>query len=189
MVRPTTAISAMSTMHEDICHVADDKRITMIILPFHVRWRDEGDGLVENVSQSWKAVNQRVLKDAPCSVAVLVDRGFGSETQNPGPNSSVAHRVCIIFFGGPDDREALELGGRIAEHPAVKVTVIRFVEKDGKKSKGVMLRLSPAQTQCSDQTYSFSTAKMNREKEWVRYSFKSVCIEREREREREMVKN
>lgn len=165
MVRPTTSISAMSTMHEDICHVADDKRITMIILPFHVQWRDEGDGLVENVSQSWRAVNQRVLKNAPCSVAVLVDRGFGSETQNPGPNSSVARRVCIIFFGGPDDREALELGGRIADHPAVKVTVIRFVEKDGKKAKGVMLRLSPAQTQCSDQTYSFSTAEMNREKE------------------------
>uniref|UniRef100_A0A7N2M7T2 Cation/H+ exchanger domain-containing protein n=1 Tax=Quercus lobata TaxID=97700 RepID=A0A7N2M7T2_QUELO len=174
MVRPTTAISAMSTMHEDICHVAGDKRITMIILPFHVRWRDEGDGLAENVSQSWREVNQRVLKDAPCSVAVLVDRGFGTETQNPGPNSSVAHRVCIIFFGGPDDREALELGGRIAEHPAVKVTLIRFVEKDGKESKGEMLRLSPAQTQCSDQisqtqcsdqTNSFSTAKMNCEKE------------------------
>ena len=183
MVRPTTAISAMSTMHEDICHVADDKRITMIILPFHVHWRDEGDGLVENVSQSWRAVNQRVLKDAPCTVAVLVDRSFGSETQNPGPNSSVARRVCIIFLGGPDDREALEFGGRIAEHPAVKVTLIRFVEKDGKESKGEMLRLSPAQTecsdqtsqtQCSDQTYSFSTAKMNCEKERVRYHFSSV---------------
>ena len=188
----------------------------MIILPFHVRWRDEGDGLVENVSQSWREVNQRVLKDAPCSVAVLVDRGFGTETQNPGPNSSVAHRVCIIFFGGPDDREALELGGRIAEHPAVKVTLIRFVEKDGKESKGEMLRLSPAQTQCSDQTSqtdcsdrtsqtqcsdqtsqtqrsdqtnSLSTAKMNCEKERVRYYFSSVWIKEESRSRVELVKN
>jgi Kef-type K+ transport system membrane component KefB len=162
-VRPTTAISALSTMHEDICHVAQKKRVTMIILPFHIQWREEGDDMVKEVGQSWRAINQRVLKNAPCSVAMLVDRGFGGVAQNLGPTSSVAQRICIIFFGGPDDREALELGGRMAEHPAIKVTVMRFVEKDGKKSEPVMLQLSP--TKSSEQSYSFSTAKMNREKE------------------------
>ncbi len=125
--------------------------------------------MVKDVGQSWRAINQRVLKNAPCSVAMLVDRGFGGVAQNLGPTSSVAQRICIIFFGGPDDREALELGGRMAEHPAIKVTVMRFVEKDGKKSEPVMLQLSP--TKSSEQSYSFSTAKMNREKERVRSSF------------------
>lgn len=164
-VRPTTAISALSTMHQDICHVAEDKRVTMIILPFHKQWRGEGDESEENVGHDWRGVNQRVLKNAPCSVAVLVDRGFGTEAQTPQPTTSVAQRVCIIFFGGPDDREALELGGRMAEHPAVKVTVIRFVEKEGKESNGVTLRLAPSGA--SEQNYSFSTAKMNRETERV----------------------
>ncbi|KAE8099433.1 hypothetical protein FH972_017416 [Carpinus fangiana] len=163
-VRPTTAISALSTMHQDICHVAEDKRVTMIILPFHKQWRGEGDETEENLGHDWRGVNQRVLKNAPCSVALLVDRGFGTEVKTPGPTTSVAQRVCIIFFGGPDDREALELGGRMAEHPAVNVTVIRFVEKEGKESNGhVMLRLAPSGA--SEQNYSFSTAKMNRETE------------------------
>lgn len=137
----------------------------MIILPFHKQWRGEGDESEENVGHDWRGVNQRVLKNAPCSVAVLVDRGFGTEAQTPQPTTSVAQRVCIIFFGGPDDREALELGGRMAEHPAVKVTVIRFVEKEGKESNGVTLRLAPSGA--SEQNYSFSTAKMNRETERV----------------------
>uniref|UniRef100_A0A5B7BAW7 Putative cation/H(+) antiporter 20 n=1 Tax=Davidia involucrata TaxID=16924 RepID=A0A5B7BAW7_DAVIN len=133
-VRPTTAISALPTMHEDICHVAEVKRVTMIILPFHKQWRkeEEGDYAVENVGHGWVGVNQRVLENAPCSVALLVDRGFGGLSQHtPGPTATVGQRVCVVFFGGPDDREALELGGRMAEHPAVNVTVVRFVEKEG----------------------------------------------------------
>jgi hypothetical protein len=168
-VRPTTAISALSTMHQDICHVAEDKRVTMIILPFHKQWSGEGDEAEENLGHDWRGVNQRVLKNAPCSVALLVDRGFGTQAKTPAPTTSVAQRVSIIFFGGPDDREALELGGRMAEHPAVNVTVIRFVEKEGKQSNGVMLRLAPSGA--SEQNYSFSTAKMNRETERVSSNF------------------
>ncbi|GMP50740.1 hypothetical protein CsSME_00017236 [Camellia sinensis var. sinensis] len=151
-IRPTTAISPLSSMHEDICHMAEDKRVTMIILPFHKQWRRREDGgdeeEVENVGHGWRGVNQKVLKNAPCSVAVLVDRGFN---------------VCIVFFGGPDDREALELGGRMAEHPSVKVTVVRFIEKDGFEANGVILR--PSLDKSREKSYTFSTAIMNREKE------------------------
>ncbi|KAL5550009.1 hypothetical protein UlMin_000185 [Ulmus minor] len=164
-VQPTTEISPLSTMHEDICHVAEDKRVAMIILPFHKQWRGVDEESVENVGHGWRGVNQRVLKNAPCSVGVLVDRGFGNfGAQSPGPNTNVTQRVCIIFFGGPDDREALELGGRMAEHPAVKVTVVRFVEKEGlSESDSVVLQPSPNKS--TEVSYSFSTAKMNRQKE------------------------
>ncbi|KAL6336442.1 hypothetical protein AAG906_014614 [Vitis piasezkii] len=163
-VRPTTAISSLSTMHEDICHVAEEKRATMVILPFHKQWKGEGYESMENMGNGWRGVNQRVLKNSPCSVAVLVDRGFGSGPQQTrGPTSTVTQRICILFFGGPDDREALELGARMAEHPAVKVTVIRFVEKDGSDSKDIILRPSPEK--CDEQSYSFSTAAMDRQKE------------------------
>ncbi|CAN1135303.1 Cation/H(+) antiporter 20 [Linum perenne] len=136
-VRPTTAISPLATLHEDICHVAETKRVAMIILPFHKHWSDE---MIENVGHGWRGVNQRVLKNAPCSVGLLVDRGLG-QAARPGMN--VGQRVCIVFFGGPDDRESLELGGRMAEHPAVKVTVVRFVEKEGVEEDGNAVTLRP----------------------------------------------
>ncbi|XP_024031246.1 cation/H(+) antiporter 20 isoform X2 [Morus notabilis] len=152
-VRPTTAISPLSTMHDDICHVAEEKRVAMIILPFHKQWTVSGvddEEVVDNVGHGWREVNQRVLKHGPCSVAVLVDRGFGSggAYKTPEPNTNlITQKVCIVFFGGPDDREALELGGRMAEHPAVKVTVVRFVEnKEGVEKAGLMLQPSPTKS-------------------------------------------
>ncbi|XP_038883334.1 cation/H(+) antiporter 20 isoform X1 [Benincasa hispida] len=173
-VRPTTAVSSLATMHEDICHVADDKRVTMIILPFHRNWRAFGGGDVaeeeveENVGHGWRVVNQRVLKNSPCSVAVLVDRGFGAaaaQTPGPGPMVGVGRRICVLFFGGPDDREALELGGRMAEHPVVKVTVVRFrpSSADGMEGSNVILR--PMHSKSGDNHYSFTTTPINREKE------------------------
>lgn len=175
-VRPTTAVSSLATMHEDIRHVAEDKRVTMIILPFHKNWRNggggdgDGDGEegVENLGHGWRVVNQRVLKNAPCSVAVLVDRGFGaSGAHTPGPTMNVGQRICVVFFGGPDDREALELGGRMAEHPAVKVTVVRFRPAEGGEGNNVILRPMPSKS--GDNHYSFSAAPINREKEKVHF--------------------
>ncbi|KAG8374314.1 hypothetical protein BUALT_Bualt11G0118800 [Buddleja alternifolia] len=143
-VRPATAISALATMHEDICHVAEEKAAAMILLPFHKQWRKiDGEDEEEevNVGHGWRGVNQRVLMEAPCSVAVLVDRGYGQMTL--GPTANVVQNVCVVFFGGPDDRETLEVGGRMAEHPAVKVAVVRFTVKDG---DDVMLRSSGSLT-------------------------------------------
>ncbi|KAF8093749.1 hypothetical protein N665_0379s0034 [Sinapis alba] len=177
-VRPITAVSPLPTMHEDICLMAETKRVTLIILPFHRRWnvdhghshnhhhQDGGDGNVhENVGHAWRLVNQRVLKHAPCSVAVLVDRGLGSiESQSSSlDGSNVVERVCVIFFGGPDDREALELGGRMAEHPAVKVTVMRFLV--GETLRSNTITLLPAPSKCKEKNYAFLTTNVDPEKE------------------------
>ena len=66
-VRPMTAISPIHDMHEDICNIADRKRIAMIILPFHKYQRV--DGVLESVSLAFETVNQRVLKHVCCSWA------------------------------------------------------------------------------------------------------------------------
>lgn len=162
-LRPTTAISPLSTMHVDICHVAEDKRVTMIILPFHKQWRkgEIGDEMEEEESlgHGWRGVNQRVMKEAPCSVGLLVDRGYGSGYQLQTPSST--QRVCFLFFGGPDDREALQLASRMAEHPAVRVSVVRFVK--GQETEGSHVQLRPAPNKCREKSYSFSTAAMNRD--------------------------
>ncbi|XP_061358675.1 cation/H(+) antiporter 20-like isoform X2 [Gastrolobium bilobum] len=139
-VHQLTSISLLSSMHEDICHVAEKKGVAMIILPFHKRWRreDEEANNIEDIGNGWREVNQRVLQRAHCSVALLVNRGVG-RCEERGESSGVdGKRVCMIFIGGPDDRKVLELGSRMAEHPAVRLDLVRFTSsgKEGKDKRG-----------------------------------------------------
>ncbi|CAN1769757.1 Cation/H(+) antiporter 20 [Linum perenne] len=130
-VHNSTAISALHSMHEDICHVAEDKRVSMIILPFHKKWtggEGEEEG-VENVGNGWRVVNRRVLESARCSVAVFVDRGFGGGWRS-SDHPAATKKVCVLFFGGEDDREALKIGRGMAENPSISLTVIRFIDVD-----------------------------------------------------------
>ncbi|KAK7247584.1 hypothetical protein RIF29_42469 [Crotalaria pallida] len=122
-VQPLTAVSPYSTMHEDVCNLAEDKRVAFIILPFHKQ--QTVDGGMEATNTAFRSVNQNVLANSPCSVGILVDKGLN------GPNRFVSdqasHHVAILFFGGPDDREALSYAWRMSEHPGVSLTVMRFV--------------------------------------------------------------
>ncbi|KAK9289171.1 hypothetical protein L1049_017645 [Liquidambar formosana] len=127
-IRPMTAISPLDSIHEDICTSAHQKRVAMIILPFHKHQRL--DGTMESLGHSFHLANHRVLHHAPCSVGILVDRGLGGTTQVSA--SDVSYTVAVPFLGGPDDREALAYGVRIAEHPGIMLTVIRFVVPPGK---------------------------------------------------------
>ncbi|KAL3029243.1 hypothetical protein AAZX31_03G153100 [Glycine max] len=126
-VHHLTSISLLSTMHEDICHVAEKKGVAMIILPFHKRWGGEDEEVTEDLGQGLREVNQRVLQNAACSVAVLVNRGVARRyEQEPETSVAARKRVCIIFIGGPHDRKVLELGSRMAEHPAIRLLLVRF---------------------------------------------------------------
>ncbi|KAK1378192.1 Cation/H(+) antiporter 18 [Heracleum sosnowskyi] len=122
-VRPMTSISSLSDMHEDICTTAEGKRAAIIILPFHKHQRL--DGSLETTRTDFHGVNMRVLKHAMCSVGIFVDRGLGGTTHVPA--SDVSYSVTVLFFGGRDDREALSYGARMAEHPGIKLTIIRFI--------------------------------------------------------------
>ncbi|KAL3687932.1 hypothetical protein R1sor_014241 [Riccia sorocarpa] len=121
-VRPMTAISRFDDMHEDICGSAEEKRAAILILPFHKQLRF--DGTLESSHPEFRSVNRKVLQNAPCSVGILIDRGvWGSMQIAP---SNVDHKAVVLFFGGPDDREALAVGIRMAEHPGVKLHIIRY---------------------------------------------------------------
>ncbi|XP_068663124.1 cation/H(+) antiporter 19-like [Aristolochia californica] len=127
-IRPMTAISDFSTIHEDVCTSAQQKRASLILLPFHKHQRL--DGVLESLGQDFHHVNERVLLYAPCSVGILVDRGLGGSTQVSA--SDVSFSAVVLFFGGRDDREALTYGARIAEHPGIGLTVLRFLPAAGK---------------------------------------------------------
>ncbi|XP_043697434.1 cation/H(+) antiporter 18-like [Telopea speciosissima] len=132
-IRPMTAISSMSTIHEDICTSAENKRVAMIILPFHKHQRV--DGSMETTRNDFRWVNQRVLEHARCSVGILVDRGFGGTTHVSA--SEVSSSIIVLFFGGCDDREALAYGARMAEHPGISLTVLRFLMESEPEVVGI----------------------------------------------------
>ncbi|KAK1403861.1 Cation/H(+) antiporter 15 [Heracleum sosnowskyi] len=128
-VQPQTAISPFATMHEDICNMAEDKKVAFIIIPFHKQ--QTVDGEMTTTNPEIQKVNQRVLENAVCSVGILIDRGLGGISSMAG--TEVAHHIAVLFFSGPDDREALAYGMRLGQHPNNNVTVIRFVP--GKQAK------------------------------------------------------
>lgn len=149
----------------------------MLVVPFHKHKAigDDDASAMENVGHMWRLVNQKILKEAPCSVAVLVDRGLGGGEQ-VGP-AELAREVCVVFFGGPDDREALELAGRMAEHPGVRVTAVRFVEAEkGSLQDRPTVTLRPSPMKCAEKSYSFSTAVMDRQREKVLLNLYSSFI-------------
>ncbi|KAF8667750.1 hypothetical protein HU200_052660 [Digitaria exilis] len=121
-IRAMTAISDLHTMHEDVVTSAHQKRAALIVLPFHKL--HQMDGHMESLGDQYQHINQRVLHHAPCSVAILVDRGLGGAAQVAA--SDVSYTIVAIFFGGRDDREALAYGIRMVEHPGIGLHVLRF---------------------------------------------------------------
>jgi len=120
-VRAMTAISDLDTIHRDVVDSATGKRAAVVVMPYHKVLHH--DGSFQSLGSAYHAINKRVLREAPCSVAILVDRGLGGPAQVSAQN--VSFSVAMIFFGGPDDREALAYATRMAEHPGVAVTLAR----------------------------------------------------------------
>lgn len=120
-VQSFTIMSPYSTMDEDICSIAKDERVNLAILPFHKH--QTADGRMEEGNAGVRRFNQQVLENAACSVAVFIDRGLGVLDYDD-------RRICMLFFCGPDDREALSYSWRLASHPNAMLNVIRFIPSE-----------------------------------------------------------
>ncbi|GFZ01703.1 hypothetical protein Acr_15g0003120 [Actinidia rufa] len=131
MVNPFTAISPFATMHDEVCALALDRKVCMVILPFHKCWTIEG---TEGSANAIRTVNCNILRMAPCSVGVLVDRGtLGANAHKT--TSKTSYSIGVIFLGGQDDREALAYANRMSKHPNVALTVVRLIEYSNTKYK------------------------------------------------------
>ncbi|OIV97418.1 hypothetical protein TanjilG_16179 [Lupinus angustifolius] len=117
-VETSVAVSAYSTIHEDIYNLAQEKQTTFILLPFHKHSSIEG--ILELTKSAYKDINQNVMLDAPCSVGIFVDRGLGSLLK-------VKLKVLMLFIGGPDDREALAVAWRMSKNQGVQLSVVRIL--------------------------------------------------------------
>ncbi|KAK8981512.1 hypothetical protein V6N11_027925 [Hibiscus sabdariffa] len=126
MVYTMSVISPYATMHVDICSLAEDKCVNLILLPFHKEVK--ADGHMGAANSNYASVNNNVLMSTPCSVAILVDRGISTKVFESQEKSFDYHsrQIAMLFVGGPDDREALAYACRMASHPNVSLTVARF---------------------------------------------------------------
>lgn len=122
-----TAISPPEFMYDDICSLALDKLVSLIILPFHKTWYI--DGSLESEDQTIRNLNQRILEKAPCSVGILIDHGNIRRPDYSDSQAQSYSEVAMLFFGGNDDREALTLARRMARNTKVRLTVAQFIAK------------------------------------------------------------
>ncbi|KAI3845408.1 hypothetical protein MKW98_029059 [Papaver atlanticum] len=127
-VHPFSTISPYASMHNDICSMSVDKRTALIIFPFCrqdvASKRDDLD--IPNISsRSIKTLLQNLLRNSPCSVGILID-GSNHQANSTCFLPDTPYRVIVLFFGGPDDREALAFAMNMIHHPSVLVTLVRY---------------------------------------------------------------
>ncbi|XP_057431328.1 cation/H(+) antiporter 14-like [Lotus japonicus] len=120
MLQCFISIAPFASMHDDICYISMDTKSHIVIMPFHKRWSINGDVEVSNASI--RTVNQKVMRKAPCSVGVLIDRSEMSGELLVAYEKSLCE-IAIVFLGGADDQEALAFGLHMAQHPNVRLTV------------------------------------------------------------------
>ncbi|CAH8382038.1 unnamed protein product [Eruca vesicaria subsp. sativa] len=127
LVQTLTAVSPYATMHEDICTMAEDKRASIILLPYHKNLTP--DGRLGEGNHAHEDINHNVLSHAPCSVGILVDRGMTTVRSESSSfqGETTKKEIVMLFVGGRDDREALAYAWRMVGQEMIKLTVVRFV--------------------------------------------------------------
>ncbi|KAK6922532.1 Cation/H+ exchanger, partial [Dillenia turbinata] len=122
LIHPMKEVTTFGSMYEEVCNRAEDIHASIILLPFHKHQRI--DGKMETAKEGVRITNQKVLRHAPCSVGILVERGLPGESSVP--TAETIRDIAVLFFGGPDDHEALAYGIHLGTHPFVNLTIIRF---------------------------------------------------------------
>lgn len=120
-------------MHQDIINLARRRGVTLILTTLCKQPTYDGLGAGaattravnifnrDNASKDEKkVVLESLVKDAPCCVAIFVDRGLSHKR-------SKEKHVAMFYIAGADDREALTYAWRMSKSPEVKLTVVRLV--------------------------------------------------------------
>ncbi|KAL1820584.1 hypothetical protein ACET3Z_015453 [Daucus carota] len=139
MIHQAKTVAPFTSMFKDVCEFAEDVRASIIILPFHKHQRI--DGKLESDKVGIRTTNQKLLRSARCSVAILLDRGLTAGVIKASGSDSLQN-VVLLFFGGPDDREALGLSKRLGSHRHINLTVIRFVSAEAPSDQNVEVNVA-----------------------------------------------
>ncbi|AEC08087.1 Cation/H+ exchanger [Arabidopsis thaliana x Arabidopsis arenosa] len=117
-----TSASLVEHMHEDLCWLALDKNVALVVLPFHRSWSVDRSTIVSD-DKAMQNLNHKVLKRASCSVGIFVYRKPLWESQMHGS----CYKVCAIVVGGKDDKEALAFTNRMRRNKQTSVTILHLI--------------------------------------------------------------
>ncbi|KAK6092032.1 K(+)/H(+) antiporter [Batrachochytrium dendrobatidis] len=138
-VRTLLAVTEPENYAQNVVDAAEESSVNLIIYPVQTsRSTGQGSGYPRGKAGLTMA---RIFRDASCSVALFIDRGFGvSSAENmtesgersaliTSPATSIAYpgsnqRIFMVFYGGADDCEAARLAGLLAKHPGVTLSVL-----------------------------------------------------------------
>ncbi|KAF9459201.1 Sodium/hydrogen exchanger family-domain-containing protein [Collybia nuda] len=94
--------------------------------PFEMLFKSAANGIEKPASAVHSQFVRGVFAQSGMDVALFVDR----TDARTGAQTSGRQHVFLPFFGGPDDRLALEFVVQICENPRVTATVLRMMKKD-----------------------------------------------------------
>ncbi|KAJ3035227.1 hypothetical protein HDV00_004135 [Rhizophlyctis rosea] len=116
---------------ENIVNSALDTGVNLIVLPLSPHDESSTESSNTHPDDQRTRLIENVIAQAPCTIAVFIDRGFGVSSNQedeinlgtvPGKNQS----IFVPFFGGGDDREALKVVGYLAAHAGLAVKVLHM---------------------------------------------------------------
>ncbi|XP_038886556.1 cation/H(+) antiporter 4-like [Benincasa hispida] len=83
--------------------------------------------ILDQEGNTMRNLNCSVIEKAPCSVAILVDKGhLGSIPSMASSGVKCQYTVCVIYMGGNDDREAISFAKRLTKDTRIELTVLKL---------------------------------------------------------------
>ncbi|KAG6917304.1 hypothetical protein DXG01_003145 [Tephrocybe rancida] len=132
VIGPSTAApAAPSTAPElQVSHPPTTPKTAASHNPFDIFFKSGASGVVAEKSSAFihSQFVRGVFAHARTDVAVFVDRS--SDIVGMGMEGSGIQHLFLPFFGGPDDRLALEFVVQVCENERVSATVLRMIKKD-----------------------------------------------------------
>lgn len=95
--------------------------------PFETLFRGSGSNSNQSPSALHSHFVRSIFVSAQTDVALYIDRHHPGESTLPMFNSQ--QHIFLPFFGGPDDRLALDFVVQLCAHPRVTATVVRVTRK------------------------------------------------------------
>ena len=140
-------VSHYNSMHKDIINLCTRRHVNLIITTLYKQPTYDGLGAGTATARAVNIFNrdhaskdqkrivlENLTKEAPCCLAIFVDRDFGGEKH------SKVKKIAMFYIGGVDDREALSYAWRMSRNMDVQLTVVRLVWDNPEDEFGEMDR-------------------------------------------------
>lgn len=109
-----TSVSPYRSMQIDIRKIAEENLVSVIIFSFCKKEK------IGKADYAMRTMTPMLINNSNCSVGILI--------HDIPIYGQPIHRIGVVFWGGPDDRDALAFASFMANREGVTVTVHRYMQ-------------------------------------------------------------